>query len=215
MTHHSDAYAPAPAFPEPSRPGYDAPEDGHDEEHPNQYDDAGRTGRGAWQRIAGWFAWICSLPVLAVAGSRAMPDDGVTPVAQLVPFFPYAVVGAVPLVVLAFTARRYVLALLLVATVTVGGYHVATAFIPAEQQAIGADPSDDGTLRVMTVNVLYGAADAEWVVETVRAEGVEVLAVQELTPEFEEALDRGGLGELLPHRVTGKVETGSAAGSGL
>ncbi|GAB3158941.1 endonuclease/exonuclease/phosphatase family protein [Myceligenerans halotolerans] len=213
MTHHSDGYAPPRAFPEPIRYGDEAPHEG--DHSGGGYHDDERRGPTGPQRAVTWFLWICSAPVLAVLGSRALPDDGITPVAQLVPFFPYAVLAAVPLVVLAVMGRRYVLSLILAACVTVGGYVVASAFIPGEQQATGANPADAGTLRVMTVNVLYGAADAGWVVETVRAEGVEVLAVQELTPEFEEAMADAGIDELLPHQVTGKVESGSAAGSGL
>ncbi|MBO0609671.1 endonuclease/exonuclease/phosphatase family protein [Myceligenerans salitolerans] len=213
MTHHSDAYAPPPAFPEPGPHGYGdlgGPTD-HGEAHRRDL----RPGPSAWQRFVAWFLWICAAPVLAVLGSRAMPDDGITPVAQLVPFFPYAVLAAVPLLVLAVTGRRYLLSLLLLVGVTVGGYVVTSAFLPAERQAITADPFDEGTLRVMTVNTLYGSADPEWIVRTVRAEGVEVLAVQELTPEFEQALGAAGMGEVLPNRLTGKVEAGSAAGSGL
>ncbi|MBE1874397.1 endonuclease/exonuclease/phosphatase family protein [Myceligenerans pegani] len=212
MTHHSDAYAP-PAFPEPRRPGYGGPGDRNRDGE--EYDGDRRDGPGRGQRIVTWLVWLCAIPVLAVLGSRALPDDGITPVAQLVPFFPYAVLVAVPLLVLAVMGRRYVLAVVLVVCVTLGGYVVASAFIPGERQAFAADPRDAGTLRVMTVNVLYGSANAEWIVETVRAEGVEILAVQELTPEFGEALADAGLGELLPHQVTGKVETGSPAGSGL
>lgn len=213
MTHHSDGYAPPPAFPEPSRYGYEAP---HEEDRSGrEYHDDERSGPTRWQRTVAWFLWICSAPVLAVLGSRALPDDGITPVAQLVPFFPYAVLAAVPLVVLSVMGRRYVLSLILVACVTVGGYVVASAFMSGEQQAISANPSDEGTLRVMTINVLYGTADAAWVVDTVRAEGVEVLAIQELTPEFEQAMADEGIDELLPHRVTGKVASGSPAGSGL
>ncbi|RPF23204.1 endonuclease/exonuclease/phosphatase family protein [Myceligenerans xiligouense] len=212
MTHHSDAYAPPPAFPEAGPHGYgDLDERDYGEEHPD--DETNRPG--TWQRFVAWFLWICAAPVLAVLGSRAMPDDGITPVAQLVPFFPYAVLAAIPLLVLSVMGRRYLLSLILVVGVSVGGYVAASAFIPREQQPFVADPSDAGTLRVMTVNVLYGSADATSIVETVRVEGVEVLAVQELTPEFEEALTEAGLDEFLPHQVTGKVEAGSAAGSGL
>lgn len=169
----------------------------------------------ARQRTIAWLLWICATPVLAVLGSRVMPDDGVTPVAQLVPFFPYAVAAAVPLVVLAVTGQRYVLSLILAVGVALGGFLTASAFIPGERQVADADPAEAGTLRVMTVNALYGSADAEWVVRTVRAEGVEVLAVQELTPEFGEAMADAGLDELLPHQLTGKVAAGSPAGSGL
>ncbi|GAB4086999.1 endonuclease/exonuclease/phosphatase family protein [Myceligenerans cantabricum] len=209
MTQNTDAYGPPPAFPGPR--GY-GPGTYDDEDY---YGDDEPEGPSTWQRIVTWFLWGCSAPVLAVLGARAMPDDGITPVAQLVPFFPYAVLAAVPLVVLSVMGRRYVLSLILMGCVTLGGYVAASAFVPTEHQAVTADPDDAGTLRVMTVNALYGSADPAWIVETVRADEVEVLAVQELTPELEGALMDEGLGKLLPHQVTGKVETGGAGGSGL
>ncbi|MBL0887625.1 endonuclease/exonuclease/phosphatase family protein [Myceligenerans indicum] len=209
MTQHSDA--PAPPATEPSLQEFGETNDGDlgtDEAR-------GREGLRAWHRFVGWFLWLCSLPVLAVLGSRAVPDDGITPVAQLVPFFTYALAAAVVLLVLAVTARRQLLSAVLVVCVGAGGFLAGSSFLPGEHAATGADLTDPRTLRLMTVNALYGSADAEWIVGTVRAEEVEILAVQELTPELDRELADAGLGELLPHQVTGKVETGSPAGSGL
>ena len=66
----------------------------------------------------------------------------------------------------------------------------------------------------MTVNALYGQADAESVVGLVASQNVEVLAVQELTPAFEDALAAAGLDDLLAHSFTVPADD-SAAGSGL
>jgi endonuclease/exonuclease/phosphatase (EEP) superfamily protein YafD len=66
----------------------------------------------------------------------------------------------------------------------------------------------------MTVNVLYGQADAESVVDLVDSQHVEVLSVQELTSDFEQALADAGLDELLAHSFTVPAEDGPA-GSGL
>lgn len=220
--HHEPVPAPAGPSPETSRPAGDGygPDgrDGHGYGYGYGYgydEHDGARRPGILQRFVTWTLWILSLPVLILFAARLVPDDSITPVAQLVPFFPYAVAAAVPLVVLAVTGRRAVLALLLVVTVGAGGYLAASAFFPAAQHVAVADPAAPGTLRLLSVNTLYGRVDPGSVVELVESEGVEVLAVQELTPEFEEALTTAGLDALLPHKVTGKVAAGSAGGSGL
>lgn len=205
MTQHNDPFGGAPT----DRPG---PRPDADPEYALR--DRSRLASG-WRTFVAWALWILSLPVIAVVTTRAAPDDGITPVAQLVPFFPYAVAAAVPLAVLAVTGRRYLLSLVMIVCVALGGFVAAKAFIAADQQIVHADPAAPGTLRVMTLNASYGQADAEWVSDVVRAEGVEVLAVQELTPQFDEAMRAAGIGELLPHQVTGGAAPGSAAGSGL
>jgi endonuclease/exonuclease/phosphatase (EEP) superfamily protein YafD len=68
-------------------------------------------------------------------------------------------------------------------------------------------------LGAMTFNLRYGGADPEAVVDLVRRRGVDVLALQELTPEAVERLDAAGLRELLPGRVLDARP--GAAGSGL
>ncbi|WP_344103182.1 endonuclease/exonuclease/phosphatase family protein [Myceligenerans crystallogenes] len=225
MSQHHDPFTAQATTPGTGRPGggYEGSgtyDDGGAERYDDvYYDDARyddeRYRPGRLQRFVTWLLWILSLPVLALFAARLVPDDSITPVAQVVPFFPYGVVAAVPLAVLAVMGRRYVLSLLLLVTVSVGGYLTAPAFFPSAQQATGADRAAPGTLRVMSVNTEYGRADAERVVDLVAGEAVEVLAVQELTPEFEEALTAAGLDELLPYKVTGKVAPGSAAGGGI
>ncbi|MEU4801097.1 endonuclease/exonuclease/phosphatase family protein [Actinosynnema sp. NPDC023587] len=56
-------------------------------------------------------------------------------------------------------------------------------------------------VRVLSANLLRGNADAAAVVAAVRAHRVDVLALQELTPDAVADLDRAGLADVLPHRV--------------
>lgn len=70
----------------------------------------------------------------------------------------------------------------------------------------GAGP----VLRVLTANLLAGRASAEAVTGLVRRKHTDVLFVQELTSEAAARLDRAGLGDLLPHRVTQPVTHGTA-----
>jgi len=54
-------------------------------------------------------------------------------------------------------------------------------------------------LTVATVNMTLGEAGASAIVEMVRAQGVDVLAVEELTPDAEERLHDAGLDEVFPY----------------
>jgi endonuclease/exonuclease/phosphatase family metal-dependent hydrolase len=68
-------------------------------------------------------------------------------------------------------------------------------------------------LTVMTVNLHVGYASQAQVVAAVRRHGVDVLAVQEMTPHALEALQEAGLEQLLPHSVV--HAGGGPSGSGL
>jgi endonuclease/exonuclease/phosphatase (EEP) superfamily protein YafD len=68
-------------------------------------------------------------------------------------------------------------------------------------------------LRVMTANLLFGTADMAQVVRIVRAQHVDVLALEELTPGAVAELDRAGLRSALPYAIT-RAATGPQ-GTGL
>jgi endonuclease/exonuclease/phosphatase (EEP) superfamily protein YafD len=65
----------------------------------------------------------------------------------------------------------------------------------------------------MSSNVLAGSADAGQLAELARDRRVDVLCVEELTPEFATRLDAAGIGRLLPHRVLSVQE--GVRGSGV
>ena len=71
-------------------------------------------------------------------------------------------------------------------------------------------PAAGPVLRVLTANLLAGRASAEAVTGLVRRTHPDVLFVQELTGPAAVRLDRAGLGDLLPHRVTQPVPHGTA-----
>jgi endonuclease/exonuclease/phosphatase (EEP) superfamily protein YafD len=64
-------------------------------------------------------------------------------------------------------------------------------------------------LRVLTANLLAGRAVAAVVAELVCRQHADVLFVQELTDDAAARLQRAGLGDLLPHRVTQPVRDGA------
>jgi endonuclease/exonuclease/phosphatase (EEP) superfamily protein YafD len=76
-----------------------------------------------------------------------------------------------------------------------------------------ADRAMGPVLRVMTSNLLFGSATVADIVRIVSERKVDLLAVQELTPQSAEALGASPLVDLLPYRVV-RAELG-AGGSGL
>jgi endonuclease/exonuclease/phosphatase family metal-dependent hydrolase len=76
-----------------------------------------------------------------------------------------------------------------------------------------AAPTDGQSLTVMTANLRFGAADADRVVELVRDNDVDVLAVQELTPPAVRNLREAGLEETLGESAL-SAEPG-ASGTGV
>ena len=68
-------------------------------------------------------------------------------------------------------------------------------------------------LRVLTLNLYFGRADAEVVVARVRQAGADVLFVQELTADAVTRLKQAGLDDLMPH--TQLELKGGSRGSGI
>ena len=58
------------------------------------------------------------------------------------------------------------------------------------------------TVRVMTFNTKQGVADAQQIVETIREEHIEVLAMQEVSSDLLNRLNDGGIADYLPYSVT-------------
>ena len=78
---------------------------------------------------------------------------------------------------------------------------------------VGDDVPAGRDVVVMTANLRLGGADPASVVAAVRAQHVQVLMLEEVTPEETAALDAAGIGTLLPHA---KVIAGNASyGTGL
>lgn len=108
---------------------------------------------------------------------------------------PYAVVAGGVLVLLGLLLRRWLNVLFALLATAALIYTVVPRVLPDEVAAEG-EP-----LRVLSVNTYFGGADAATIVEEVRGRRVDVLSLQELTPEMVAELDRAGLFAELPNRV--------------
>jgi endonuclease/exonuclease/phosphatase family metal-dependent hydrolase len=106
---------------------------------------------------------------------------------------PYAAATAVLPVVLALTVRRWLAAALASAALA------ALVGVVAPRAFGGPDPARGPAVRVMTANLREGHADPAAVVALARAQRVDVLALQEVTPPELGRLMGAGLGRMLPY----------------
>jgi endonuclease/exonuclease/phosphatase (EEP) superfamily protein YafD len=115
----------------------------------------------------------------------------------LIPFTPYVAAGSVVVLVAALALRAWWPA----AVVGVAAVALLACVLPrffADGPAAGGGQR----LRVLSSNMLVGGADARKIMDLVRREHVDLLAVQEFTPDAERRLDAAGLAVVLPYRVS-------------
>ncbi|MBE9374126.1 endonuclease/exonuclease/phosphatase family protein [Saccharopolyspora sp. HNM0983] len=150
------------------------------------------------------------LAALGLLGWIALPTAGADRgryLIALTALTPYALVAGAVLALLALVLRRWLTALVVAALVAFLGVVVGQRAVPAEPE-----PTGQQQLRVLSLNAYLGRADARQVVDLVREHRVDVLSLQELTPEMVSELDGAGLGELLTHRVFDPGPDGSGSG---
>jgi endonuclease/exonuclease/phosphatase (EEP) superfamily protein YafD len=146
---------------------------------------------------APWVLW---------ALARTLGLDGGALVVQAMAFTPYVALTSPLPVLAALLLRRRV-------TAAVAGVAVlAFAFAVAPRALAGGGPDAGGPrLTVMTANLYIGRGDPRTVVDLVRRYDVDVLCLEELTPQELERLDAAGIGRLLPHRVAKPLPGASGA----
>jgi endonuclease/exonuclease/phosphatase (EEP) superfamily protein YafD len=153
-----------------------------------------------------WIAGIVAAPWVAWAVVRAFGLDLFWPVVALVSLTPYAAATAVvPLVLSLVLRQRLVAAVALVALVA-----LAAAVAP---RAVG-DPAPAGgrEITVMSANLFGGRGDARAVLRLARRHDVDVLSLQELSPEAVARLDAAGASELFPGRAVEARPGGAGSG---
>jgi endonuclease/exonuclease/phosphatase (EEP) superfamily protein YafD len=153
-----------------------------------------------WLVVAGCAAWA----LVRVFGLDRVGG----PLVPLIAFTPYVAAGSLAVLGLAVALRAWWPA----AVAAVAAVALLACVLP-RGLAAGGGAVDGPRLRVLSSNMMIGAGDAEAIVKLVRDRGVQLLAVQEFTPEAERALDAAGLAEVLPNRVS--YPQPGAGGSGL
>ncbi len=155
-------------------------------------------------------ASVLVFPWVAWAAVRLLGLDLRYPVVPAVAFTPYAAVVAWPAAAAAVALRRRGVALAGVIAAALLGAVVLPRALGDGRVPAGADGP---TLRVMSLNTFDGHADMAAVMRLAREQDVELLSLQELTPEALARLDAAGGRARFPGRA---VEARPlAAGSGL
>ena len=141
--------------------------------------------------------WLCAIAVVLVAGLTVARHFAfeVGPMAWLIAFTPYLGLVAVALAATALATRVVPVAALAVGCALLQMSWLVPLFV-ANSEA----PAEGKALTVMTSNILFGRGDATAVVNLVRENNVDLLAVQELTPDAAIRLRDAGLNETLRYR---------------
>lgn len=114
------------------------------------------------------------------------------PLAYVLALMPWVAVASLVPLALALLARAWRLAILAAAVASLCWWWQAP-LLTTDAVAV------DDALRVATLNLTFGRAEAAAVVELARAHDLDLLALQELTPDAEAALREEGLDSLLPY----------------
>ena len=123
-------------------------------------------------------------------------DGGTWPLVLVPAMTPYLTIAALVPVVTCLATRRW-----LAGTVAVAVLVALIAFV-APRGFGGPDPARGPVVRVMSANLKDGTADPASVLDVVRSQHVDVLAVSELQNRELNRLLRSGVTDLLPYSVT-------------
>ena len=133
----------------------------------------------------------------AFALARGLGLERGFPLVPLMAYTPYAAGAAVLAVALAGVLRRWVS----LAVLSVAAAVLVAAVVPRAAVFFAVTDMGGPELRVATFNVLGGGARIDEIVGLVREHEVDVLALQEVTPEVLADLSAAGLDDLLPYTV--------------
>lgn len=118
----------------------------------------------------------------------------------------YLMLGALAALLLFLLARGWRSAVAAAVVLTGVLWTQVPLFVPDGRAAAGAE------LTVLQSNLLFGGADTDAVVATVREERVDVLTLNELTPNAADRLSAAGLDALLPFHYTEPAYGGGGTG---
>ncbi|MFI6869306.1 endonuclease/exonuclease/phosphatase family protein [Nocardia sp. NPDC050406] len=122
-------------------------------------------------------------------------------------FAPYFMVGSVIALVLLLIVRGWRSAVVACGAVIAAAATQLTLFVP------DGSATFDVEIPVMQSNLLFGKANADTVVQAVRDNRIDLLTLEELTPEVMRRLEAAGLDAELPYRVV--APAGGGAGGGI
>ncbi len=162
---------------------------------------------GALGSASSWAVavWTLTGAVGAWALARLAGVERGSPSVQLMAFTPYVAFGAlVPLAAAVLTGRW--------AAAAVAGLAAAVLLGCVLPRAFGSPSTMDGeSITVMSVNLRIGAADVQAIVDIVADREVDLLTLQELTPDAYDRLTAAGVEKRLPHHEVSLNDRGGGS----
>src|SRR3954447_7610978 len=134
--------------------------------------------------------------VIAMVALRLLGIDGDHAMVVLLAGTPYAAGGGALLVLFAMLFRRWAVAVVALAFTACLVAAIAPRAFTAPRP-LGTGP----TVRVLSLDLAQGRADAATVVSLIRDQRVDVVALQELTPASATALNAAGLSAEMPNQL--------------
>ena len=166
--------------------------------------------------------WAATFGVMAVMVLRMTPNglDGKRYIPLIVAFVPWMAVLSAAILLISLISRRRVLAVISVLCLVMqlvwhaGFLSPRVSLSSAARMAVTSVTAsvDDRYARLMTLNTRNGQADAAQIVQTVREQHVEVLALQELNSSMISRLNEAGIRELLPYSVVASTSSSDNGG---
>lgn len=144
-------------------------------------------------------ALLILLGLLTLARAVGLDAGPLTWAIALTPWIGAAAVVALLIAVLTRSWPLIAVAIVVVAVHVAWQLPLFIADQPVPADRLAQARSTGRTATVMTLNLKYGNADPATVVRLVEDNHVDLLALQELTPEADQALRAAGLLRLLPH----------------
>ena len=163
--------------------------------------------------------WMVTFGVMVL---RMTPNglDGKRYIPLIVAFVPWMAVLSAAILLISLISRRRVLAVISVLCLVMqlvwhaGFLYPRVSLSSAARTAVTAATVsvDDRYARLMTLNTRNGQADAAQIVQTVREQHVEVLALQELNSSMISRLNEAGIRESLPYSVVASASSSDNGG---
>ncbi len=155
-------------------------------------EDPRRAGGGPlWPDIV---AWALVVPLVLFTAMRLFGLERGYPLVPLVSWTPLAVLGGVSVALACAILRRRVPTAVAATCALALAILVAPRVVPNEP-----GPHRGPTFRVLASNIHQGGADLGRIVDLVRSEDVDILALSEVEPATPVRLQRLGLGKVLPY----------------
>ena len=157
-------------------------------------------------------AWLIVVPGVLWVALRLSGLAVGFPLVALMAFTPYALVATVvPLAVTLLLRQWWAAGVALAVTATLAAVVLPRGFGGPDPVGTGHGPQ----LRVMTMNMKFGSADPDEIVQLVRDNHVDLLALQEYTNRAARALHAAGLDSVLPTSVQYPLASDRPGGSAL